>query len=397
MLLSQLKSKFHNGVLEFLWRQWSQLGVAGKVEFRDRWIIDPEALLLFTLDVGRYDPRLFDEVLDWSVRNGRWLSMQRLKNLADRQVSPDVLSIVGAFADLMAEHDTPARWRNLAALSGVSHDRNFVLFLDAAGRDMPLLGSADPVFAKHGVLRPPVRLRGMSRPVPMDVSTNLLFKLRALFGLGTRPEVIAYLLTHRERGGYPSEVARSTCYSAPSVQQTMADLADSGLIAERQSAKVRSPSPMLPVRAEDFGPILDRQSAKERRYSLDPLRCRQFLGLKDLGVRGFPSPGWVDWPRLFAGVSILTAFLTQESLDQLSDYMLGSRLWSLAEELEPYFADTGLSLKVGVHPVMGVRPGIQGSPNKFHALMMRLIGALNPRRGFKLEPAVGPGPTRPLT
>lgn len=371
MLLSQLKSKFHNGVLEFLWRQWSQLGVAGKVEFGDRWIIDPEALLLFTLDVGRYDPRLFDEVLDWSVRNGRWLSMQRLKNLADRQVSPDVLSIVGAFADLMAEHDTPARWRNLAALSGVSHDRNFVLFLDAAGRDMPLLGSADPVFAKHGVLRPPIRLRGMSRPVPMDVSTNLLFKLRALFGLGTRPEVIAYLLARRE--GYPSEVARSTCYSAPSVQQTMADLADSGLIAERQSAK-------------------------ERRYSLDPSRWRQFLGLKGLvGVRGFPSPRWVDWPRLFAGVSILTAFLIQESFDQLSDYMLGSRLWSLAEELEPYFADTGLTPKVGVYPVMGVRPGMQGSSNKFHAFVMRLIGALNPRPGFKLEPAVGPGPTRPLT
>ena len=368
MLLSQLKSKFHNGVLEFLWRQWSQLGVAGKVEFGDRWIIDPEALLLFTLDVGRYDPRLFDEVLDWSVRNGRWLSMQRLKNLADRQVSPDVLSIVGAFADLMAEHDTPARWRNLAALSGVSHDRNFVLFLDAAGRDMPLLGSADPVFAKHGVLRPPIRLRDMSRPVPMDVSTNLLFKLRALFGLGTRPEVIAYLLTHRERGGYPSEVARSTCYSAPSVQQTMADLADSGLIAERQSAK-------------------------ERRYSLDPLHWRRFLGLK-----AFPSPGWVDWPRLFAGVSILTAFLTQESLDQLSDYMLGSRLWSLTEELEPYFADSGLPLKVGVPRVrMPVRPGTQGSSNKFHTLVMGLIGALNPRPGFKLEPAVGPGPTRPLT
>ncbi|MDD3927980.1 MAG: hypothetical protein PHT33_15155 [bacterium] len=49
-------------------RKWSQLGVAGAIQAKDNWIIDPEALLLFTMDAGRYDPRLFDEVADWTLR-----------------------------------------------------------------------------------------------------------------------------------------------------------------------------------------------------------------------------------------------------------------------------------------------------------------------------------------
>jgi hypothetical protein len=32
---------------------------------REEHAADPEALLLFTFEVGRNDPRLFDEVLDW--------------------------------------------------------------------------------------------------------------------------------------------------------------------------------------------------------------------------------------------------------------------------------------------------------------------------------------------
>ena len=41
----------------------------------------PGAMLLFTLEMGRYEPRLFDEVLDWLVINGRWIDLQRLRGI----------------------------------------------------------------------------------------------------------------------------------------------------------------------------------------------------------------------------------------------------------------------------------------------------------------------------
>ena len=43
------------------WDQWVRLGVSGAVpRHPEERAADPEALLLFTLEVGRSDPRLFD-------------------------------------------------------------------------------------------------------------------------------------------------------------------------------------------------------------------------------------------------------------------------------------------------------------------------------------------------
>lgn len=57
------------------------MGVFATARRADRWAADPEALLLFTLEVARADARLFDEVLDWLALNERLVSVQRLRNL----------------------------------------------------------------------------------------------------------------------------------------------------------------------------------------------------------------------------------------------------------------------------------------------------------------------------
>ena len=61
------------------------------VEGADRWAVDPEALVLFTIGIGRRDPRLFDEMLDWVASNRELLSKQRLRNLARRFPLPSAL------------------------------------------------------------------------------------------------------------------------------------------------------------------------------------------------------------------------------------------------------------------------------------------------------------------
>jgi hypothetical protein len=79
--LKTFKDEYQNLVLNFLWRQWSALGVAGQASGEDAWIIDPEALLLLTCTMGRHEPRLFDEALDWLQENGRFINVMRLKRI----------------------------------------------------------------------------------------------------------------------------------------------------------------------------------------------------------------------------------------------------------------------------------------------------------------------------
>ena len=52
-----------------------------EVRRADAWVIDPEALLLLTCTMGRHEPRLFDEVLDWLRENGRFINVMRLKRI----------------------------------------------------------------------------------------------------------------------------------------------------------------------------------------------------------------------------------------------------------------------------------------------------------------------------
>ena len=91
MQISEIRDKVSQGLLDFAWRQWAQVGVSATVEGADRWAVDPEALILFTIGIGRRDPRLFDEMLDWMAFNHELLSMQRLRNLARRFPLPSAL------------------------------------------------------------------------------------------------------------------------------------------------------------------------------------------------------------------------------------------------------------------------------------------------------------------
>src|ERR1700754_1632995 len=99
MSISTLRDEVQDGLANFLWDEWGQMGVAASTKRRDSWATDPEALLLLTFEVGRGEPRLFDEVLDWMLVNERLLSVQRLRNLAadedDRALVEAVLGWLG--------------------------------------------------------------------------------------------------------------------------------------------------------------------------------------------------------------------------------------------------------------------------------------------------------------
>lgn len=84
MSVNKFKSDLLDSILELLWRQWTQLGVAGAVNSKDDWVLDPEALLIFSAHFARYDQRLYDLVIDWLQCNGESINLPRLKALLKR-------------------------------------------------------------------------------------------------------------------------------------------------------------------------------------------------------------------------------------------------------------------------------------------------------------------------
>src|SRR3954466_9213524 len=96
MSISDLRQDVQSHLVAFLWSQWAQIGVLAATNRKDRWAADPEALLLLTFEVGREEPRLLDEVLDWLAVNERLVSIQRLRNLArDEEDRALVEAVVG--------------------------------------------------------------------------------------------------------------------------------------------------------------------------------------------------------------------------------------------------------------------------------------------------------------
>lgn len=91
MQISDLRVEVRTRLVDFAWDQWAQMGVSAAPRRTDRWAADPEALLLFTFEIARAAPRIFDEVLDWLALNQRLVSVQRLRNLcrdeADRSLA----------------------------------------------------------------------------------------------------------------------------------------------------------------------------------------------------------------------------------------------------------------------------------------------------------------------
>jgi len=112
--LTDSSSRLTERVVDFLWRQWSSIGVAGYARIGDDWIIDPEALLLATTHFGRYDARLLDESIDWLVKFGRRINLQRLQNLHRVWTGVADPRVLAAISDILGQQAALRKWRVIA-------------------------------------------------------------------------------------------------------------------------------------------------------------------------------------------------------------------------------------------------------------------------------------------
>ncbi|MDP1588758.1 MAG: hypothetical protein Q8M07_13495, partial [Prosthecobacter sp.] len=216
--LPSFRARCLEAALDLLWRQWCSLGVAGHaMPANVAHLIDPEALLLATTSVGRHDPRLFDEALDWLGTYGSIFNLQRLKSLQKSTGLGDA-RVLAAVADWLASHGGQPKWKALARQRATPAP--VLLFSGAPPRE------TDPTFLAHGLLRSPVRPRGMSRDPHPLLPPNLVVSLRALIGVSARVEVILCLA-----GGaaaHASELARLTGHAPRTLQALLQEMTLSG-------------------------------------------------------------------------------------------------------------------------------------------------------------------------
>ncbi len=313
--LIAFRSELTEKLLDFIWRQWSQLGTAGSSwDYPENWVIDPEALLAFSSDMARHDARVFDEIMDWMKRNGHWINTQRLSKIIARDHIGDP-AVVGAIAEWMKKNDKDIKWSGIAARKYASAKQPpEPLFHSQKQHDIDE-PDRDQRFIKYGLIRPKVDLRGLSRTVNMRQTPNAVFTFRALFGIGIRADVILYMMSLES--GHARLIAEELSYNHMRVQEVLNDLSEAGILTVFESG-----------RSKDF--------------RIDRSRWWRVV------MNDAPAPQWRNWRALYRGMSIimreLWAIDAARADDDIAFSIIRNALIDARSDLflfEPYLDDLG--------------------------------------------------------
>ena len=183
--MQTLSKKIDQHLIDLAWSLWTEFGVAGIKRHHQNCLIAPEELILLTAIVGELDPRLRDEALDWCTRYHHFISISRLRALI-KALGPDVDEPFSIFA---------------ATLNSVSN------------ADWPLFAKVTPLkFIPSGKSKPP----------RCELPSLLYLRLRALFGVGARADLITFFLT-QEKSHFTASDAAEIGYS----KRGLANLLDS--------------------------------------------------------------------------------------------------------------------------------------------------------------------------
>lgn len=186
-------SDLREHVLELLWSHWHELGVAATVPRRHADdFIDPEPLIAFTATHSDLDARLRDESIDWVLRYGTYISKARLKN---------VLAVWGLLES--------ALFREYAATVNAH-----------GGAGWPAAGAK------------PLAFRSRSRSLLEDLASPSLLsvRIRAIFGVGARAELIRAFLSHPRLSMTAADLSSETSYGKRNVLKELEPLRFAGVV-----------------------------------------------------------------------------------------------------------------------------------------------------------------------
>lgn len=288
MSLTAFKTLFRERLFDVLWRQWTALGVMGQAKPMEQTVLDPEALFLITCTVGRYDPRLFDAMLDWLAVNGRYLNVHRLRRIQKEHTFTGA-QVYSAVAAIMQSLDSSAKWTRSAAPRQKNAEP---LFLMDDHTPLPVLHEPDSVFQRYGYLRERYEPRNIAQIFPSARASNLILRLRALLGISARCEILAYLMIKGR--GSPRAIARICNYYPATISKAMAEMEDSGYITSHTEGRHRFYALLSPT-------------------------------WRDLLI-GEEMLAWIHWPVLFSALEQVWLFLHSPDHAQKSELTQASAL-----------------------------------------------------------------------
>ncbi len=274
-------------------QQWSALGVGIRADTPPEAVIDLEALVWCTLEIGRYDPRLFDAVLEWLCENHDGVNLARLRRIAPPEEDPR-WRVLASVASVVSRIAGASRWGAFSQ----AHDEPLLeentLFWDSSGRPVTISGNADSTFKRFGLIRNPFEPRGIITSPRLHVPASILLKTQLLFGADARAYVFVALLHHYE-GALGSEISEQTGYGHAGVSRILDAFVRSGICREERR------------RTAKWYALVDREGWK-----------------KLLSLPFFPP--WPNWNRFFQGCITLLRTWTKVERENYSDYLKKSEL-----------------------------------------------------------------------
>ena len=300
--VSTLSLRLSDQLVAFAWDEWAQMGVLATPHRRSPWAQDPEALIVFTLEVARADARLFDELMDWMLVNESLLSIRRLRAMC---VDETDRALVAAALAWLARQRPRARLGNREPTSEVTT-------LQPLFRSGGPVSKADEDFAAAGWARPPLLPSHKSRPPDPIAPINLAFRLRQILGVGIRAEVVRILLSTESPWVNAQTLARSAGYAKRNVHEALAGLSAAGVVA-----------------AFTVG--------GEQRYTADRLAWSALLGCSPEEL-----PSDRDWPQLLGALRRILRWSSQPELATMSDYLRASSTRDLLEAIRPDLSFAGI-------------------------------------------------------
>ncbi len=307
--LQNSRDKLLEQLVDFLWRQWNSLGIPGNRASEGDWIIDPESLVLVTTAIGRHDSRLLDLVIDWLHRYGRGINLQRLRRLQGQWPTSDE-RVLSAISEILAEQAVMRKWQLLRETI-LSPDPPEPLFVSYAGVSPPVFGEPDVRFEKYGLLRTRWDPRDACQLPRTDLACNLLWTLRALFGVNARAEIMGWLLTHES--GHPAAIAKDTGYFSKSIQVTLNEM--------EQSGHVRS-----------------ERDGREKKFRLQRQNWHFLIAWPE--ARGYPR--WINWPPIYYFAFRTLELLGTTETPGTSQSLRAIQQRRVLDEIAPALRESGL-------------------------------------------------------
>jgi DNA-binding transcriptional ArsR family regulator len=181
-------------VLDLVWSLWAELGVSSWTRRHEQWAVDPEPLILFTAHLSEADRRLRDEATDWCIRYGGYVSATRLRNLLKDETA-DAQSAFETFASVVNAHS----------------DQNW------------------PSNAEARTYQPSRRSSLSSFEAPALIA----LRLRALFGVAARADILRVLVAEPARAFTASDLVPDVNYTKRNIDNALDSLAMAGLLEVR--------------------------------------------------------------------------------------------------------------------------------------------------------------------